>query len=163
MTQDAAKVVLLVEDDADTRAAIAKGLHFQGFDVVQAHDEASTLGALGRCSPDCILQDLKLRDTDGITLARKYQAILAAQNRLPPILAITGQVLSRQDALASGLFREVLSKPIPSVDLAAIIRGHIKRQPTDPSRKAEARTAMFERARELIAELHDLLGKLDER
>lgn len=160
MSLDAPKVVLLVDDDTDTRGAIAKGLAFHGFRVLEAFDEASTMGSLSRENPDLILMDLRLRDTDGVTLGRKVHALLHAEGRLPPMLALTGLPLARQSAMDSGLFREVLTKPIETRPLGAIIRGHIKRQPTDPSRKAEARAAMFERLQEIMAEMHDILGKL---
>lgn len=130
--------------------------------MLEAFDEASAIGAITRETPDLILTDLRLRDTDGITLARRMHATLFAEGRLPPILAITGHALARTQALECGLFREVMSKPIATAPLGAILRAHIKRQPTDPSRRAEAREAMFERLQHLLAEMHDIIGRLKE-
>lgn len=163
MSSDAPKTILLVDDDGATRGAIAKGLAFGGFRVLEAFDEASAMGAIARETPDAILCDLRLAETDGVTLTRKMHAILHAEGRLPPFIAISGHPFARQHALDSGIFREIVSKPVATATLVTALRAHIRRQPTDPSRRAEAKVAMFERMQEILAEMHDIIGKLKDQ
>jgi len=60
--------VLLVEDDADLRRALARYLSRQGWTVGEAADTAAALEALGRGSYDAVVSDAQLPGTTGMAL-----------------------------------------------------------------------------------------------
>ena len=67
---DAASV-LLVEDDAATRHAIATFLRGHGHDVIEADDAASAILAWDAGRPDLVVLDLGLPDRDGVSVIRR--------------------------------------------------------------------------------------------
>jgi CheY-like chemotaxis protein len=62
--------VLLVEDHADTRQAVAGWLKHKGYAVVEAHNVEIALAAAQAQAFDILLCDLQLPDGDGWTLMR---------------------------------------------------------------------------------------------
>ncbi len=64
--------VLIVDDDSGFRAIARMLLHRNGHVVVaEAADGAQALTAAHRVCPDAALIDVRLPDTDGMTLARR--------------------------------------------------------------------------------------------
>jgi DNA-binding response OmpR family regulator len=57
--------VLIVEDDADTREALAAALTDAGFGVEQAASGAQGIERVAACKPDVILLDMRLPDMGG--------------------------------------------------------------------------------------------------
>jgi CheY-like chemotaxis protein len=86
MTDGAAPVVLVVEDDPGIRATILRCLRGFGFDARSSVDRAEILAqvAAGACA--AILLDLGLPDDDGIEIARAIRSTSAI-----PILSLTGR------------------------------------------------------------------------
>ena len=67
--------VLLVDDHAEGRAAIAKYLGYHGFDVTEAGTGSAALAAVAASPPfPFLLLDLSLPDMDGRDVARKVRA-----------------------------------------------------------------------------------------
>jgi DNA-binding NtrC family response regulator len=66
--------VLVVDDDADSRAALAEVLRDGGYVVETAADAFKGLGKLAEFAPDLILTDLKMPGMDGLELLRKVHA-----------------------------------------------------------------------------------------
>jgi CheY-like chemotaxis protein len=66
--------ILLVDDDPDFRATAAIVLETAGYEVVQAEDGHSALGALQRVRPDLIVSDLNMPLMDGRTLCKRVRA-----------------------------------------------------------------------------------------
>ena len=103
-------IVLLVEDDPDTRELYETALGLSGLWVANARDVDDAIDYAVDLRPDVIIMDIDLpRPIDGITLARE----LREQSRLTntPIVAVTGLDRSMFEADAT-LFSEVLSKPV---------------------------------------------------
>jgi DNA-binding response OmpR family regulator len=79
------KQILLVDDDAEFRAAIATILEGAGHTVAQAADGTSALAALKTHTCDLLITDVVMPDRDGLDLIRS----LPAEGR-PKVLAISG-------------------------------------------------------------------------
>ncbi len=81
-------LVLLVEDDPDTREMYATFLGSGGCRVVQAADGRAALDAIGHHSPDIVITDLAMPVMDGFCLTRELRA--RPGTRSVPIIAVTG-------------------------------------------------------------------------
>jgi DNA-binding NtrC family response regulator len=103
-----AKHLLIVDDEAALREAIAERLTDQGFAVVQAATGEEALGQLAAFAFDIIITDLRLPGVDG-------RAVLdAALERYPDIIAIIitgfGTVKDAVDAIKHGA-ADFITKP----------------------------------------------------
>jgi CheY-like chemotaxis protein len=110
-------LVLVVDDDSDTREMYAEFLGDCGFGVVQARDGAAALDAAQAVHPDVVVTDAQMPGMDGLELARE----LAASGSPPAVIFITG----RTDLLATmerGGCAAILAKPCPPQALADIVR-----------------------------------------
>ena len=84
----AARQVLIVEDNDDTRAMLHEALAFSGHDVREARDGASGLALAAERAPDVALIDIGLPDLDGYEVARRLRAAPGGRNI--GLVAITG-------------------------------------------------------------------------
>ncbi len=109
--------VLIVDDDANTRAALSELVIAEGFTVALAADVREGTIQLGRQMPDAILSDLRLPDGNGLDLLRS----LDPRGGVETIL-MTGyaSVDSAVDALRMGV-ADYLVKPINVQRLRAIL------------------------------------------
>lgn len=86
--------VLVVDDHAGFRAAVRALLEADGFEVVgEAANGAQALVSAGRLRPGLVLLDVRLPDTDGITVAARL-----AELDEPPVVVL----VSSRDATAYG-------------------------------------------------------------
>lgn len=114
-----AATVLVVEDEPDVRAVVARSLELGGFRVLQAADGAAALDLVGRHGPpDLVLADLVLPGIGGAELARRLRA------RWPelPIIFTSGystEDLRRHDA--DGLEAITVPKPFAPDGLVASV------------------------------------------
>lgn len=87
MTDVAKPIVLVVEDDEDTRGAIAETLEDNGYRVIHASSGRQAQQYLiNSARPDCMVLDLMMPDMDGWALAAFMR-----QGRLPdiPFIVVT--------------------------------------------------------------------------
>jgi DNA-binding response OmpR family regulator len=83
-----APLVLVVEDDPETRHFYMEAFARAGFQVDQAHNGHQALDKALECHPDLILTDIAVPGLDGIELCKRIRA--EARTRVVPVLAITG-------------------------------------------------------------------------
>ncbi len=128
--------ILVVEDDAATREALAATLGAFGADVTTAASAADGRAVLRRTRADVIVSDIGLPAEDGCTFIRKLRARekrAKAAARLPA-LALTAHTTERERvrALAAGFDRH-LGKPIEFDRLVSTIRALARPEavPTD--------------------------------
>jgi CheY-like chemotaxis protein len=130
MTDDSPRppLVLLVEDDRDSREMYAMGLELCGLRVALAATATEALRLSVAERPDIVVSDLTLPDMDGIALARALARDPSTAG--VPVLALTGRSgdddLSR--ATAAGV-RRVIVKPCPPDALAGAIRATLAAKP----------------------------------
>ena len=66
--------ILIVDDEANARAALCEILREEGYSTETAADGFKALGKLEEFQPDVVLTDLKMPGLDGIGLMEKAQA-----------------------------------------------------------------------------------------
>ena len=124
------RTVLVVEDDADVRRALAAALRGRSFDVVEAEAGWKAKELADERVPDLILLDRRLPDRDGLELARLWRQQGAPQCAVP-IIMLTGYA-SRADveaALVAGC-DAFLAKPCaPEVVMEHVTRAMKVRAP----------------------------------
>src|SRR5437773_1385714 len=116
---DTAKHLLLVEDEAPLREAIAEQLHDRGYLVEQAASGEMALDRLADFAYDIIVSDLRLPGLDGSGVVE------AAVARYPDIIAVVvtgfGTVKDAVDAIKRGAW-DFVSKPF-HIDELVHVRG----------------------------------------
>lgn len=111
--------VLVLEDDAELRALIARGLGEDGFSVVGAATAAEFLRLISARSPDVLIVDIGLPDADGRDVV---QAIRARKIETPVIfLTARDAVPDRLSGFAAG-GDDYLTKPFVFAELVARVR-----------------------------------------
>lgn len=113
--------VLLVEDEADARGALARALRRSGHEVVEAGDVPSALEALGEARHvDAAVLDLVLGADERGGL-RVLEALRAARSRAPVVVVTAFADVGRvKDALNLGA-SHLLEKPFRAAELLALV------------------------------------------
>jgi CheY-like chemotaxis protein len=109
------RVILIIEDDADIRDAMAQILEDEGHHVMAASDGRAGLERLRERRPDLILLDLMMPIMNGWQFreAQRSQALALDV----PVVVISADGAARAEALALGV-RAFMRKP---VELAALL------------------------------------------
>ncbi len=116
----AAKTLLIVEDDADFAAALARAMTRRGFEVALAHDADAARSTADSVSPSHAVVDLKLPGESGL----KVVEYLAGRTPAPAIVVLTGyaSIATAVEAVRLGA-RHYLAKPADADEiLAALLR-----------------------------------------
>ncbi len=114
-------LVLLVDDDPDTREMYSVFLKGAGFAVAEAGDAGEALRKAASLLPDVVVTDVGLPGMDGFDLCRR----LKGGDRSPstPVIALTGYSLaSAGERAQEASFDAFLLKPCALDDLLAQIR-----------------------------------------
>jgi CheY-like chemotaxis protein len=88
-------LVLLVEDDRDSRLLLAERLEDAGFRVEQAHNGLQALERAFDLLPDAMLTDLNIPGIDGYELTRRLKT--DPRTASIPVIAVTGYAPFAQD------------------------------------------------------------------
>jgi two-component system OmpR family response regulator len=116
--------ILLVEDDRELRAMLQRGLEEEGFSVGGVGTGAEAIERVGATTPDAVVIDVGLPDSDGRDLCQA----LRARGIQSPVLFLTAR-----DALADRLagFRaggdDYLTKPFSLAELGARLHALLSR------------------------------------
>lgn len=110
-------MVLIVEDDEDTRLAYQEFLEIFGFRVTSVSSGSDALEALRVNDIRAVLLDLSLPDADGRGLSQQLREIAAPREL--PVMAITGHTLGEGDRAK---FTKVMRKPVDLDAVAAWLR-----------------------------------------
>jgi two-component system nitrogen regulation response regulator GlnG len=117
----AARRVLVVDDELLIRWALAETLADQGFDVEQAGSKREVLDIVedGRKPFDVVLLDFRLPDSNDLQLLARLRTLMPTT----PIILMTAFATPEmmQNALDLGAFR-VISKPFEIGDMTALVR-----------------------------------------
>ena len=121
-------LVLIVEDDQQTRVMYREFLTHSGFRTTDAHNGFQALEKARELRPDLVITDLAVPGMDGFEFCRALQKSTAT-NRIP-VLAITGHTkyLDDPDRFRHAGISHVLVKPCePDVivrELRRMLNGH---------------------------------------
>ena len=114
--------VLIVEDDHQIAALLARTLTRSGYAVIRAHDGRSALSARAIDRPDLILLDLGLPDRDGLELIQPLRGD-------PPtrLIVVSARNATEQKVAALDLGADdYVSKPFDSDELLARVRASLR-------------------------------------
>lgn len=113
--------LLLVDDDFDSRDALALVLERSGARVRAVGSVREALAAYAESAPDLLVSDVAMPEEDGYALIRAIRAREAGSARRTRALAMTGFAAARdRDAALRAGFDAHLAKP---VDLDALFEG----------------------------------------
>jgi signal transduction histidine kinase len=117
--------ILVVDDEAAGRSALARLLEEDGYTVDSAEDGASALRIAGEHPPDVVITDLKMPGMDGIELLARLKEL----NSELPIIVMTsfGDVGSAVAAMRAGA-EDYLSKPIDIGALELLVERALERR-----------------------------------
>jgi two-component system response regulator AtoC len=112
-------MVLLVDDDPNTRKVARANLGLEGFEVTVASSGSEALARLGETDPLAIVSDLRMPDMDGITLMERVHVVRPGL----PVVLVTAHatVETAVQALRNGA-THYLTKPIRYDELALVLR-----------------------------------------
>jgi two-component system, OmpR family, KDP operon response regulator KdpE len=118
VTRGRRALVLVIEDDAETRAALGRELAGHGYVVDLAADAHAGLRRWEQRRPDAILLDLGLPDFDGLDVIRRIR-----REATTPILVLSARHAEREkvEALERGA-DDYVTKPFGVDELAARLR-----------------------------------------
>ncbi len=123
MNRPTAHRVLILDDEADVRAWLVQVLSEAGFDCSAVDNGAAMRKALQQQPHSLVLMDLRLRNEDGLTLARE----LRRQSNVP-IIMISGKSDETDRVLGLELVADdFLSKPFSGRELVARVRASLRR------------------------------------
>jgi two-component system response regulator AtoC len=110
--------ILLVEDDADSRAGVGEFLREMGHQVTECGDGEQALAAFAAGDFPMVLSDIKMPRLSGIELLKR---IRAGGDKACDIVLFTGHgdMVTAIEALRAGAY-DYLLKPISVAELAAI-------------------------------------------
>ena len=120
--------ITIVEDDHELRGVLARGLHEEGFAVEGVATGAELLERIERATPDVLVIDVGLPDTDGRDLCQA----LRARGIQAPVLFLTAR-----DALVDRIAGfdaggdDYLPKPFAFVELVARLQALLRRGGVD--------------------------------
>lgn len=86
------KQILIVEDDADSQAAIADLINYQGVELTMANTGEEALERLASDSYDCVILDLRLPGLSGVEVLEHLSSTVTGPK--PPVIVYTGADLT---------------------------------------------------------------------
>jgi DNA-binding NtrC family response regulator len=111
--------ILIVDDEANARAALSEILHEEGYVTETAADGFKALGKIGEFDPDVVLTDLKMPGLDGIGLVERGRA--AAPGAVFVVMTAFGTIGSAVEAIKKGA-ENYLTKPLDTEALMLVVQ-----------------------------------------
>ena len=116
--------ILVVDDDADSRAALAEALRDSGYVTETAADAFKGLGKLADFAPDLVLTDLKMPGMDGLELLRKIHS--GGHDLAVIVTTAFADVETAVTALKEGA-ADYLTKPLDLTVLSVVVAREMDR------------------------------------
>jgi PAS domain S-box-containing protein len=114
--------ILLVEDEAETRAALVKLMSDAGAEVRAVASAAAAFESFKRSRPDMIVSDIGMHDEDGYSLIRRVRGRETDGKRVVAVaLTAFARAEDREKAIAAGFDRHV-GKPVAPDQLLSVLR-----------------------------------------
>jgi DNA-binding NtrC family response regulator len=110
--------ILVVDDEANARAALSEILRDEGYATETAADGFKALGKLEDFAPDVVLTDLKMPGLDGIAFMEKAKS--ASPQTVFVVMTAFGTISSAVSAIKKGA-ENYLTKPLDYEALSAVV------------------------------------------
>ena len=117
------KMILVVDDESDSRDALKTYFETSGFDVCVAEDGYEAVQKALDEHPDLVIMDMAMPLVDGINSTRTMRQ--HDQLRTTPIIALTGFGSFYKPRAFDAGCTEVLSKPGDFVSLGSVVKKHL--------------------------------------
>lgn len=116
--------VLVVDDDADVRSSLERGLRLSGFGIRLAQDGETALALIDEQVPDVVVLDVTMPGMDGVEVVRR----LRGRGSDVPVCLLSARdtVGDRVAGLEAGA-DDYLVKPFALEELAARLRAMLRR------------------------------------
>jgi two-component system response regulator RegA len=131
MSEEIARSLLIVEDDAVLRARLARAFRERGFELREAADGESALALAREDPPEYALVDLRLPGVQGLAVVRGLKE--AEASTVVVVLTGYGSIATALEAVRFGA-THYLAKP---ADVEEILAAFARAEPGDPSAAAE--------------------------
>jgi signal transduction histidine kinase/CheY-like chemotaxis protein len=115
-------LVMVVDDDPNSRALLAATVRREGYRVIEAGDGEAALASAREYRPDIITLDVLMPRLDGWAVL----AALKSDDELRDIPVIIVTVLADRGIALSLGAAEFMTKPVDRARLAAVIRGNVQ-------------------------------------
>ena len=115
-------LVMVVDDDPNSRALLAATVRREGYRVIEADDGAAALASAREYRPDIITLDVLMPRLDGWAVL----AALKSDDELRDIPVIIVTVLADRGIALSLGAAEFMTKPVDRARLAAVIRENVQ-------------------------------------
>ena len=115
---DAKGRVLVVDDEANARSALAELLEDEGYETAQAEDGLAALEAMEAFEPDVVLTDLKMPRMDGLELVSRGKA--SHPHVAFVVMTAFGSIETAVDAIRRGA-DNYLTKPLDMEAVSALV------------------------------------------
>jgi CheY-like chemotaxis protein len=115
-------LVLVIDDDRNTREMLAEVLSMYGAQVQTAESAKEAQRKLKSWRPDVIVSDLGMPDIDGFDFMRQLRLCPAGPGGATPAIAVSGYARPEDQRLAlSAGYQHFLPKPVDVQELVATI------------------------------------------
>ncbi|HXI58139.1 MAG TPA: sigma-54 dependent transcriptional regulator, partial [Polyangia bacterium] len=114
--------ILVVDDEANARAALVELLRDEGYLVESAADGFKALGKLEEFAPDLVLTDLKMPGMDGIELLGKVHQ--HDPDVVVVVMTAFGAVETAVGAMRAGA-SDYLTKPVNVTELSLVVKREV--------------------------------------
>ncbi|MCP4041150.1 MAG: response regulator [Gammaproteobacteria bacterium] len=117
-----AKLIMIVDDSASLRQAVAITLKGAGYEVLEACDGRDALGKLNGRKVHLVISDIEMPNMDGITLVKMVKQL--PQYRFIPIIVLTTESLEtkKMEGKAAGVSAWLVKPFQPQALLSAVAR-----------------------------------------
>jgi two-component system, OmpR family, response regulator MprA len=116
--------LLVVDDEASVREALALVLDLSGFEVATAADGSEAIRTLAVDSPDAVILDVLMPGVDGLEVCRRMRA---AGDRTPVLMLTARTEVSERVAGLEAGADDYLAKPFAREELIARLRALMRR------------------------------------
>ena len=133
--------VLIVDDDANARLTVVRGLTAQGFETVEAANGEAALSSIESDKPDLVVLDINLPEMSGLDVLREVRRTHAL-----PVILLTGrdEEIDRVVGLELGADDYVV-KPFSVRELVARVGSVLRRAQPAATESARHRSLEFDR------------------
>lgn len=116
---EAAKRILIVDDEENTRIGLSKLLTQEGFEVESASNGSEALDCLGQRKVNLVISDINMPEMNGLAFLREISRKFPSTNVI--MITAYGGVESYLEAMNLGAY-EYLHKPVRIDELRSVMK-----------------------------------------